>query len=231
MKTRISGLFAAAAVAALAGQAAAAIVTVTYTGTVSSGYDERGLFGPAGANLAGDAYAAVYHFNTEIGRSPSCGAGGCEAQGGSDDGDASPSLGSTFTINGVTLSFSGDYNALTEADSGYQQQYAYDSYFYAAGNETFLNGSDNFAEIADLPSSIDTPFSANLSAGYVGGYFEDGISPSEYDGFELTPLTETVTVAGMGVPEPATWATLLLGLLVVGAALRRRKHPPLPARA
>jgi PEP-CTERM motif len=35
----------------------------------------------------------------------------------------------------------------------------------------------------------------------------------------------TTTTTGVGVPEPATWATMMLGLGMAGLALRRRRSP------
>ena len=46
----------ALAAVGLAGQAHAAPFILTTTGTISSGADALGLFGPAGSSLAGDAY-------------------------------------------------------------------------------------------------------------------------------------------------------------------------------
>ena len=47
----------------------------------------------------------------------------------------------------------------------------------------------------------------------------------EYTGYNIgnNPLTSfSVTQQAAGVPEPATWAMMLLGFAVVGAAMRRR---------
>jgi hypothetical protein len=44
--------------------ASADMVTVTLTGTVRDGYDQLGVFGTPNTSLTGDAYTAVYYFNT-----------------------------------------------------------------------------------------------------------------------------------------------------------------------
>lgn len=46
----------------------------------------------------------------------------------------------------------------------------------------------------------------------------DGLSGESYD----VPFTINGTLAASGVPEPATWAMLMLGFGAMGAALRRR---------
>jgi hypothetical protein len=45
------------------------IITVVWTGSVISGADNAGLFGPAGANLAGTNVSIVYAFDTSQGES------------------------------------------------------------------------------------------------------------------------------------------------------------------
>jgi hypothetical protein len=63
MKSRFLVL---AAVAALCSTSAFAdIVTETYTGT-ASGSDAAGLFGTPGANITGNAFTAVYVFDTNL---------------------------------------------------------------------------------------------------------------------------------------------------------------------
>ena len=67
---KLNKLLASAAFAASFGLAApvsAAVVQVQYTGTVSSGYDQTGIFGTAGSYLGGLAYTANYTFETTNG--------------------------------------------------------------------------------------------------------------------------------------------------------------------
>ncbi len=47
--------------------ASAAIVRVTYTGTVSFGYDQTGVFGAPDAYLTGESYTVSYVFDTTRG--------------------------------------------------------------------------------------------------------------------------------------------------------------------
>jgi hypothetical protein len=100
----------AAALLALFGAspASATIVQVTYTGTLSSGFDTSGVFGPPGTDLTNDPYTASYLFDTTFaGSTPTYNV----AYGGTiiSVPNASPSLGATLTINGRSFSIMGDY--------------------------------------------------------------------------------------------------------------------------
>src|SRR6202158_901486 len=91
-----------------ASQASAAIMDVTYTGTVSSGIDTLGIFGAAGANLAGSSWVATYTFDTSLGHSYSS-SNYNEIYGGSFYNNTSPVLSSMVTINGVGQAVGGSY--------------------------------------------------------------------------------------------------------------------------
>src|SRR5947207_899249 len=70
------------------------------------------------------------------------------------------------------------------------------------------------------------PPSGNLCAGHLcGGGFNfnrsvNGVVTDQAGG-TLAPTTVTIRIVA-GVPEPATWATMLMGAGMCGAALRRR---------
>jgi hypothetical protein len=112
-RLRIAAAIGAALTAAsLATPVAAAIVTVTYRGTVASGVDTAGLFGAPGADLSGLPFLSVMKFDTTKGFFESMGAGTTvSATGGTVFGTPSPSLGATFTINGDTQTSDGAYSA------------------------------------------------------------------------------------------------------------------------
>lgn len=76
------------------------IETVTVLGTVYSGVDKGGYFGPAGADLEGDPFSLVFVFDTSNGNF-----------GGSFFGTPSPSLGAIFAINGKPMFIGGNYIA------------------------------------------------------------------------------------------------------------------------
>ncbi len=107
---RAKVLSAAAVVAALGAMppATAALVPVTVWRTVSSGYDQTGVFGPAGQSLVGDSYEARYLFNTALGLTLSNPTKNY-ALGGTNFGVPSPAVSASVTINGVTVTIGGDY--------------------------------------------------------------------------------------------------------------------------
>lgn len=84
-----------------------------------------------------------------------------------------------------------------------------------------FSGDDFFFRQTSNLSSQDGPYS--LSAGYAaaccggGVYYTDGV----YD----APLTEVFsqTLTPVVVPEPASWALMILGFGSIGAVLRRRR--------
>jgi hypothetical protein len=97
------------------------IATVTLTGTVVSGVDSGGLFGPTGANLAGDPFSLVYVFDTSLG-SPDHSAGRTGVDGGTiftpgflqvqpppTKSLTSPSLGAIFSVNGNSKYIGGNF--------------------------------------------------------------------------------------------------------------------------
>ena len=51
----------------VASQASAATITATFAGTVKTGLDSTGVFGPPGANLAGVGYSLVFTADTAVG--------------------------------------------------------------------------------------------------------------------------------------------------------------------
>ena len=80
-----------------------------------------------------------------------------------------------------------------------------------------------------------TAFTINGSDGdfgrYVGSGFNEFLLSAELAGVGTSfrgTLTQTITVTG--VPEPATWALLIAGFGLTGAALRRRSQGPVNLR-
>src|SRR3977135_2303017 len=99
-----------AGVAMLGGvsQASAAIMDVTYTGTVYSGIDTLGVFG--GGSLVGLSWVATYTFDTSLGYSYSS-PNYNYVNGGSGSAlpNTSPVLSSMIAINGVGVAVDGSY--------------------------------------------------------------------------------------------------------------------------
>jgi hypothetical protein len=216
-----------AAVAMLGGvsQASAAIMDVTYTGTVSYGIDTFGLFGTAGANLTGKSWVATYTFDTSLGN-PYSAPDTSYASGGSQYGNTSPVLSSMITINGVGKAVGGSYwgndYAYNYGSSSHQYHVAEN---YSSGHKEHLeNYIHSFS--GSLPASITTPFTHTVGGkdnAYYGTYYLT--NGTGYDSIIANLATLTVSnhvVAA--VPEPSTWAMMLLGFAGVGAMTYRRSR-------
>jgi hypothetical protein len=222
-----------AGVAMLGGvsQASAAIMDVTYTGTVGSGIsgsygiDTLGVFGTAGANLTGSSWVATYTFDTSLG-DPYSSSNYNYVHGGSNYGAAYPSpvLSSMITINGVGRAVDGSYIGEISGynSGGFSEQY-HIAYDYSSGHQEYLqNYIYNY--IGSLPASITTPFTHTVDANdteFIGKYYLANGAASETIYAYITTLTVTEHVAA--VPEPSTWAMMILGFAGVGFAAYRKK--------
>jgi hypothetical protein len=210
--------------------ASAAIVYVTYTGTVSSGTDPGGYFG--GGNLNGGSYVVEYTFDTTLGftlTSPT----NNYAYGGEAYANASPALSTTVTINGISQTFVGSYTGVVEGfNDGANSKQNHQSYFSSnAGTLSTYHNAINIIYTnagAPLTSSIDTAFSYDvLPSDYVTASFKF----STYDSSTNTTVNtfgnanlSNLTVEVASVPEPSTWAMMILGFAGVGAIAYRRSR-------
>lgn len=202
----------------------AAILTVTYARTVASGTDSSGVFGLAGQSLAGLDYAAVFHVDTARGSRFYSPPGLDSVIGGDDQGNESPSLGVTLTINGVAFAFNG-------LNLGLQSNYAARSEIASYANDLAQNGGFNASfignaiAVADLPYDMETPYSGTgtrSSGGFTNNFqiaFGPGNLMTQFASGRLSPTSVSVQV---GVPEPATWGLMIAGFGLVGVTMRRR---------
>ena len=212
------GLLSAAALLCVGVTSASAdIVTLTYTGTVA-GTDYAGYFGPPGADLTNAAFTAVYVFDTDIGIHGS-GIPFTTYAYGLPTPAISAKLninGQTFTTNGsyfselyIQSSTLGNFQAFAEVVSGGGPYYPY---LY---NNVVTNDPN-----APSPTSLTSPFTYTFQENGVNdGFFWDGVDE------RLMLYTGTVTLSH-AVPEPSTWAMMILGFVGVGLLACRRKSKP-----
>lgn len=212
------------------------IMEVTYTGTVSSGYDSAGIFGDPGQNITGDSYSATFVFDPEIGRIQSSNSD--YARGGAYMGTGSPMLESTVTINGKTqIIYGGYYSSVYAASlaSGFSemQQVAQDY------NDGKLRSIDStiFNTLGTFPISLTAPFGpyAVRSTDTVRVIVDfdnlDAFGGNSL-GRDAYALIDISMVTISAVPELTTSVMLFLGFAGLGfMAYRQAKSAGGPLRA
>jgi hypothetical protein len=211
--------FAAAGLAAalvMSSPVQAATITVTLNGVVSSGTDTAGYLGAPGADLAGRAFSLVQTIDTtqfggEI-LDPSgrewrvTGSGATTFAIDSNKlGPFSTSRGTLFRSNGRALL--NGFNDHGGGDAG-------------GGLQSFFNVS--FQTEEDPTFRLDETDSGPATANFTFRIAQDEfLGPSAFNANLVLQSWSTTMV----VPEPATWALLILGFGGVGAMLRtRRRH-------
>ena len=195
-----------------------AMATVTvydFKGTVVSGSDDDGIFGPFGANLSGRPYDLRITVNSATGGTVA-GAPYIFSLGGS--GGNAPlqvrlKIGSnSYTLNdfGNTLSYFSASDPLDHVD--------------------FTSGGSNY--LFSFGSSNSSGYYNALTYGRPNSGGSNGFRATLGDADDtILRLGAAVVPTISGAPEPATWAMLLGGFGLCGAALRRRSRPLRPGLA
>ena len=210
---------AAAAVLSLAGAQAAeaAFVDITVQGVLNDGsVDVDGLFGDAGADLSGVSYSMTYHLPLLPGPVQVSGVGlrvrsdCCEAGAGYNNlrikkyGLIFADQGSYYTEDtddGTSLPDAGGLSALLARIEG------------SGGSVgTVVTESDHF--FADF--DFDTPFAFDLKES--GGPLS-GTSLFRMGNDDLAMSVTRISSSG-AIPEPASWAMMVAGFGLAGAAMR-----------
>ncbi|UPK00427.1 PEPxxWA-CTERM sorting domain-containing protein [Bradyrhizobium sp. 170] len=235
MKSRLLGALAGAALCSIASQASATIVNVTYQGIVTYDRDLTGVFGTVGGSndLVGQSYTAKFTFDTSLGTSTSNPGPYADQRvyGGTGYGTTSPVISSTVTIGSVTVSVPATYigTAATQYNtdgSGFGQQTHLARYNNSANNIYADLSSQAYVYAYDgsVPFSLTGPFTYTPTyVGYLSfnDYVYDRnlgqVIQDTYVQANVTSLTVTT-----GVPEPSTWAMIILGFAGVGFAAYRR---------
>lgn len=232
----VSGGAAVAFALGLAASAKAGIVTATYKGVVTDGYDQTGVFGTPGANLTGDSFTAVYTINDAEGSSNYDPPYSSEIEGGSVIGVGSP-VSATITINGLTAliagkgigeaeqgTLAGDYALVADYADNCTDLTCFNYSYYMS---TYIKSYSN-----PIVTNFDyhTPLSYTVQPGdYAYGTFVDEavadiiVNNSRYSTYTYADFAPTSVIIA-GVPEPATWTMLILGAAMIGFAVRRRRE-------
>jgi hypothetical protein len=240
------------AVTAISGTAGAATLVATYAGTVADGSDPTGIFGTPGANLAGDAFTAVFTVDTDAPAGATLFNGGQDSYEHGGSNTSNPQLVSaTITISGVTITIPGaSYSNISVNSASYGGGTAGVS--YTVEKSQYTTNTYGSLDIYDYLTlgfgsnssplegwNFETPYSADplpTLAYNEGTLAIDDYVNNYYNTGDLTLADTTaglqITSVQMGyvpVPEPSTWLFLLAGVVGLGAAVRLRR--PIPRRA
>jgi hypothetical protein len=229
---------AAAIVFGLFSPASASVITVTDIGVVKAGYDGIGLFGAAGADLAGDSYKAVFTFDPSAASSNTASSSDALAIGGTTFGGSPKFVSEIVTIDGVSAPAFGDTAGEIYAQNlgsssrlyhlAASVHASYDAPIYSLSQEY----SEDYYTAPDgsIPLDFTAPGTYPSANGEAYGYFsaayevrnmEDGCATANYSYADLTLAAAIVAAA----PEPSTWAMTLAGFAGVGVLVARRKRP------
>lgn len=244
MKMLCLGIAATLAVSSAATPASALIVNIVYEGVVNRSLDETGVFGSIGTNTyVGMSYTARYTLDIPNGihqTNP-----GPEAferyYGGSLYGAASPVSAASVTVNGVTVAIPPIYEGQANAYNydpivgGNRQQshIATDYVFNALTFRQFTVSSSVTDSNGGTPLPLTGPFEWHpLLTGGTGSsfasifLFEYTTNTLFYQAEVYANVTRLVVSPAVtpGVPEPATWAMMLLGFGGLAVAANRRRN-------
>lgn len=230
------------ALASAAAAPASAVVTkTTYSGILFDGSDDSGLFGGP-TSLAGQtAYLSFFFDDATPGATRTTTATSDTLDGGAA---ATPGY-ATIRINGVTLRLDPTYAFATQGSNA-----AFDEIRHSVQRSDYDPDTGNYYNIEVLakiyqsdPRFIPHPVNVNSAFDYVPvpiddpsayyAYFEtnrsdDGGATNIFANGSFIPTRITVSA----VPEPATWAMMIVGFGMAGAFLRRRSASrPVTVRA
>jgi hypothetical protein len=219
--------------------ASAALIDVIYKGVVSNGGsspDEIGLYGPAGADLTGDAFTATFNMDTSKG-APLFTATENYIHGGTTYGIESPIIKATLEINGKSATIDGSVNGSVQAFLGQSGVPNQQSHYVADanGNSLLLYVTDaNSSSVGNIPFTIDIPLDFNFGSSEIGGLFAQfhsgGLATAlDLSSTELIYQYPSADGGGGAVPEPSTWALMLLGFVGLSAFGYRRTRSFAPA--
>lgn len=227
------GLACLLAIGASSGPAQAAnYLKAVYTGSVTQLVDKEGRVGAPVDFVAnpGLKYTATYLFDLDAGWRTTVLGGPFpydQVLGGAAFGGFTPLISAQVAINGFTIDFGANYASQQETQPGR---------LINSATEDFAGGlwSDTFFTVATTaaPALLTTPVSVDatdpqvfVNTAFICDFV--GVPGNGYCStmrFSFFGAPDHVTVS-LGVPEPATWAMMIIGFLGVGAVQRRRRSP------
>jgi PEP-CTERM motif len=217
MKTKLLVMMLAAGVLGLSGAASAEIVTVTYTGTVTTVSNaNRGV--PTASD--GDTLVATYVFNLADATSTDID----PTFGGTADGPYGSFVTALLTVNGVAGILPGFTNGEL---TGATQVSQIGTVLFADATDSAGNLFESDVSSSNFSWSLAPPLTG-VSYDPVGGdeaIIQLQTAAGDLLGADVSNVTVTVS-ASAPAPEPSTWAMMLIGLAGVGVFSYRRRVDP-----
>lgn len=198
-----------------AGSASATVYTITFNGTVFNAVGSA--FGLSADELNGAQFTSIFNVDTSYGTTATYNDGVELSSSVIGHGVDAPIRSAYLTINNITFEFGGTENSgvTSRNDPGLGPTYSALGYFAAPALGTGLSSHVSSwvndytdGDYAALPigRSVPSPEGGGI---YVINYATQG---------QLN-----VTSFSVAVPEPGTWALMIMGFGGIGATLRRRR--------
>lgn len=163
----------------------------------------------AAAAVSSPAHALIFTFTGSTTGQPTFNRAFEDFSGLSGVGVANP-----YQVTEIAVSVSGEYTFLTTAPTFDPFSFLYSSFNPADATANGIVGND------DLLGFTTSGFSANLVAGTSYFFVMTGFAPTDFGAY-------STTIGGPGiaaiVPEPETYALMLLGVAGIAAWARRRR--------
>lgn len=223
--------FVVSAVALVAQPAAAVVMTATFTGTIrgTSGLSED-------LDLVGKGFTSVLTFDPYVG-SVIYGGVGFDGRSGHNITDDTPFLSMTFHVDG-TNQFDLSYapNSLSQVvnyASSFNGWFGAQGFYVAEAGHAIVDNDHGYYFAAGLSLQTYAPtgdhltdtFAGPVSRGQYGNTLNvvQDIAWHRVVNYTLALDPTYLSVTSSAVPEPASWALLLTGFGLTGAAMRRRR--------
>jgi hypothetical protein len=208
--------------------ASADIVSVTYNGTISSvsssvggvnsSTDGLNLFG--GGNLAGDNFSVVFTFDTSKGTLT-----------GDSANQSLRSPGTAFSPTSITIN--NQTQLLTETTLGGVASTGFDGVLETVGGTSagfqagvsFSIGTGGINATAVSAPLFTDNFTTSIPCGNgCGGFGTFNLGGEDIEFAPLEAIAQNGSSVTSAVPEPSTWAMMILGFCGIGFMAYRRKN-------
>ena len=198
-----------------------AIITVTYSGVVKSGFDVVGIFGVPNAALSGLPFEAVYVINTMNGFHD-YGPGNFDLVYGGDSVNYGHPISATLSIGSVIDVVDGKYYGGAGAFSGGEGVVAYSKNDYRFEYPyKFVSLGASYPRLPIITQNIG-PVTAHITGSFEFQYFINGVGTFEAANADFDGLGVSSSV--LSVPEVSSWILMLTGFGVSGGALRAKRN-------